>query len=52
MTANTDGDIWFSMAAPDHYSWFAVGTGSHMSGAQMWIAYGDGTSTGMCFDLV
>lgn len=47
ITANNDGDIWFSMACPDTYSWFAVGTGARMSGSQMWIGYGDGTSTGM-----
>jgi hypothetical protein len=47
ITANTNGDIWFSMAAPATYGWFAVGTGSRMAGSLMFVAYGDGTPTGM-----
>lgn len=46
ITGNSDGDLWFSMACPDMYSWCAVGTGARMSGSQMWVIYGDGTSTG------
>jgi hypothetical protein len=45
-TANINGDIWFSMAAPNKFSWIAVGTGEEMDGSLMFIAYGDGTPTG------
>jgi hypothetical protein len=45
-TANANGDIWFSMAAPNKFGWMAVGTGSQMDGALMFVAYGDGTASG------
>lgn len=45
-TANANGDIWFSMAAPNKFGWMAVGTGSQMEGSLMFVAYGDGTSSG------
>ena len=47
ITANTNGDIWFSMAAPATYGWFAVGTGSQMAGSLMFVAYGNGTASGI-----
>ena len=47
ITANRNGDIWFSMAAPATFGWFAVGTGSRMAGSLMFVAYGNGSDTGM-----
>jgi hypothetical protein len=47
ITANTNGDIWFSMAAPARFGWFAVGIGSQMAGSLMFVAYGNGSATGM-----
>jgi hypothetical protein len=45
-TANRNGDLWFSMAAPSTFGWMAVGTGEEMEGSLMFVAYGDGTPTG------
>jgi hypothetical protein len=46
-TANRNGDLWFSMAAPSKFSWMAVGSGDGMADSLMFVAYGDGTPTGM-----
>jgi hypothetical protein len=46
-TANRNGDLWFSMAAPSKFSWMAVGTGEEMEGSMMFVAFSNGSPTGM-----
>jgi hypothetical protein len=39
LTANANGDLWFRLAGPSHWSWIAVGTGNEMTGSLMFIVY-------------
>ncbi|KAI0871275.1 iron reductase domain protein [Hypoxylon argillaceum] len=36
------GDIYFQLKAPTSYTWVALGTGSQMSGANIFVMYTDG----------
>lgn len=40
-----DGDIYFSLSAPTTYSWIALGQGSQMSGANIFVMYTDSSGT-------
>ncbi|KAK7719730.1 hypothetical protein SLS64_001910 [Diaporthe eres] len=42
-TSSGSGNIYFQISAPTTYSWVALGTGSQMSGANIFIMYQDGT---------
>ncbi|KAJ8121823.1 hypothetical protein ONZ43_g1824 [Nemania bipapillata] len=37
------GDIYLQLQAPTSYTWVALGTGSQMSGANIFVMYADGT---------
>ncbi|KAI1133174.1 iron reductase domain protein [Nemania abortiva] len=38
-----DGNIYMQLQAPTSYSWIALGTGSQMSGANIFVMYADGS---------
>jgi hypothetical protein len=45
-TASTgNGDVFFQISAPTSFSWVAMGQGSGMSGANMFVLYTDPTGT-------
>lgn len=40
--SSNSGNIYFQLKAPTSYSWVALGTGSQMAGASIFVMYQDG----------